>query len=87
MTKGVEYNIGESSVLLQIVKLFFEDSLLAGTPIGLCDNKIEVLVLVSKKTFQFQLRFAPIPENVGNRFGKPNLTDMATLSSLSEKNS
>ena len=44
MTKGVEYNIGESSVLLQIVKLFFEDSLLAGTPIGLCDNKIEVLV-------------------------------------------
>ena len=55
MTKGVEYNIGESSILLEIVKLFFENSLLAGTPIGLCDNKIEVLVLVSKKTFQFQL--------------------------------
>ena len=55
VSRRVECNIGESSILLQIVKLFFEDSLLAGTPIGLCDNKIEVLVLVSKKTFQFQL--------------------------------
>ncbi len=61
--------------------------ILAGPSIGKCHNQIEVLILVAQEAFQLVLGLLPFPQNVGQRFRQPHLTDTGIGFRLFQNNS
>lgn len=75
MTERMKDHLRQPCVLTELCKLFEDDPILAGPSIGKCHHQIEVLILVAQETFQLVLGFLPLPQNVGQRFRQPHLTD------------
>ena len=75
MTERMEDHLRQPCVLTELCKLFEDDPILAGPSIGKCHNQIEVLILVAQEAFQLVLGLLPFPQDVGQRFRQPHLTD------------
>lgn len=75
MTERMKDHLRQPCVLTELCKLFEDDPILAGPSIGKCHHQIEVLILVTQEAFQLVLGLLPFPQNVGQRFRQPHLTD------------
>ena len=80
-------HLRQPCVLTELCKLFEDDTILARPSIGKRHNQIEVLILVAQETFQLVLGLLPFPQNVGQRFRQPHLTDAGIGFRLFQNNS
>ena len=77
MTQRVEDHVRESCRRFELLEIFLNHPLINRASVVLGDHQIEILVLIPQELDDFSLRLLPLPKNIGQRLGKPDLADTA----------
>lgn len=77
VAQRVEDHVGQPSLPLQVAERLFNHPGIAGTPIFVGDDQVEILVFAAEKFLHLRLRLLPFPQDVGDRLGQPDLANAA----------
>ena len=73
----MELHLGKFCVLFQLMKRIIDNRFFTRSAILQRHHKSIIAVLIAKKFLLFILRFFPLTQNIGDRFGHPHSTNTA----------